>query len=290
MGYVFDFKDALAYERWFTDEHNHFISDLEINLMLSMLKPIYGETVLDIGCGTGACLLPLLNKSLQVTGLDPSTYMIDIAREKVGDRVDFHRGFAEDLPFDDNTFNYSVLFTTLEFVNNPKQALMETFRVTKDKVFIGMLNRYALVGIQRRIKGIFSETIFNKARFFSIWEMKRLVREILGPVPLSWRTICQLPASGKIINKIERSGLIQRFPFGAFAGINVIPVPRYKTRPLALKYRVKQKSGGLTGYAGRVRDIRNKTIINRNTLDLPLKPAHHKKHLSKVTDSTCRRN
>jgi len=216
--------------------------------------------------------------------------MIDIAREKVGDRVDFHRGFAEDLPFDDNTFNYSVLFTTLEFVNNPKRALMETFRVTKDKVFIGMLNRYALVGIQRRIKGIFSETIFNKAQFFSIWEMKRLVREILGPVPLSWRTICQLPASGKIINKIERSGLIQRFPFGAFAGINVIPVPRYKTRPLALKYRVKQKSGGLTGYAGRVRDIRNKTIINRSTLDLPLKPAHHKKHLSKITDSTCRRN
>ena len=62
----------------------------------------------------------------------------------------------------------------------------------KDRVFIGVLNRYALKGIQRRVKGIFSPTIFNHAQFFSVWELKQMIRRIMGQVPVAWRTVCQL--------------------------------------------------------------------------------------------------
>lgn len=248
MGHVFDFNEAKSYEQWFNRPQNKAAFDLERQLMRDLLQPMRGEFVLDIGCGAGACLSAFLEMGLQVTGLDPSTYMLDISLEKMGNRVDLYRGFAEDLPFDDNSFNYSCLFTTLEFVDDPKKALQEAFRVTKDRVFIGVFNRYALKGIQRRVKGIFTPTIFNHAQFFSVWELKQMIRSIIGQVPVSWRTVCQLPIpSGKFVYNLEQSKIIQRCPFGAFAGMVVVLVPRFKTRPLTVPYQAKDPSGAATG-------------------------------------------
>ena len=123
MGYVFDFNDAIHYEKWLNDPKNRFAVDLEQRLILKALKPARGESILDIGCGTGSFLQTYLGEGLEVTGLDPSPYMLDIAQKNIGNRVDFHRGLAEDLPFDDNSFNYACLSTTLEFVNDPTKSL-----------------------------------------------------------------------------------------------------------------------------------------------------------------------
>ncbi|MFC1826133.1 class I SAM-dependent methyltransferase [Thermodesulfobacteriota bacterium] len=246
MGYVFDFNDAKAYEEWFNQPGNRFTAELESRLMIDMLEPMPGETILDIGCGTGASLIPFLKKGLQATGIDPSPYMLDIAKINLGNRVDFHRGFAEDLPFDDNSFNYACLVTTLEFVDDYQKALEEACRVAKDKIFIGALNRYAIKGIQRRVKGVFTKTIYNHARFFSVWELKRNIRSILGDPPISWRTVCQLSSgSGIIASWLERSNLAQRCPFGAFAGMVVTLVPRFRTRPLAIPVQAKPSTGAM---------------------------------------------
>ena len=248
MGYIFNFHDAVAYEQWFNKPQNRFVFDLEKRLMLDMLKPVRGDSVIDIGCGTGANLSSFVEMGLQVTGLDPSPYMLDVAAKNLGNRVDLHRGFAEDLPFDDNSFNYACLVTTLEFVENPQKAFEEACRITKDKIFIGVLNRYAIKAIQRRIKGMFIKTVYNRAKFFSVWELKQIIRTVLGNVPISWRTICQLPmAHGKIASAIERSSLIQRCPFGAFAGMVVTLVPRYKTKTLPLRYDVKRTTDTAAG-------------------------------------------
>jgi SAM-dependent methyltransferase len=238
MGYVFDFHDARHYDRWLTKRKNRFAADLESRLMLGMLAPVAGESILDVGCGSGASAAPLLEKGLDVTGIDPSPYMLDLLSANLGDRVSLYRGFAEDLPFDDNSFNHACLFTSLEFVDSPKRALAEAFRVAKDRVFIGFLNRYALTGIGRRVQGIFTPTIFNRANFFSVWEIKGMARELLGPVPVGWRTVCQFPGPWAAwMKQIEGSDLVQRFPFGTFAGMVVTLVPRFRTRPLAIRYQ-----------------------------------------------------
>ena len=238
MGHVFDFNDARDYERWLNSPNRHFAAELENRLMLDMLNPLPGETLLDIGCGTGASLKPFLDFGLQVTGIDPSPYMLDMAIRQVKDRVDFYREYAEDLPFGDNSFNYAILVTTLEFVEAPLKAIEEACRVAKDRVFLGVLNRYAIKGLQRRVKGIFSPTIFNKARFFSVWEIKQMFSTHLGSTPMSWRTVCQLPAtSNHLLSRFERSRLVQRCPFGTFAGVVVSLVPRFRTRPLTLRYQ-----------------------------------------------------
>ncbi|UCG09263.1 MAG: class I SAM-dependent methyltransferase [Desulfobacterales bacterium] len=248
MGHVFNFQEALASEQWFQKPQNRSVFELEAQLMRDLLKPMRGESVLDVGCGIGACLQAFLDMGLQVTGLDPSTYMLDVAIKNLGNRVDLYRGYAEDLPFDDNSFTYACLFTTLEFVEDPQKALEEAFRVAKDRVFIGVLNRYAIKGIQRRVKGMFSPTIYNHAQFFSVWELKGIIRGILGSVPISWRTVCQLPSpGGQFVHSFEQNRIIQRCPFGAFAGMVISLIPRFRTRPLAMRYQTKHTTGTATG-------------------------------------------
>jgi SAM-dependent methyltransferase len=167
--------------------------------------------------------------------------MLDLTLERLGNRAELYRGYAEDLPFGDNSFNYACFMTTLEFVDNPSKALAEACRVAKDKVFIGVLNRYAIKGIQRRVAGMFASSIFNRARFFGIWELKRIVRGVAGPVPLSWRTVNQFPAAcGSLTQNFEQSKIVQRCPFGAFVGMAVVLIPRFRTRPLAMRYPAKQ--------------------------------------------------
>lgn len=248
MGYVFDFQDARRYEQRMDRRENSFSAELEIRLMLEMLNPMPGNTILDIGCGIGMNFQPLLSQGLQVTGLDASPYMLDISAGKIGTRVDLHRGYAEDLPFDDNAFNYACLTTTLEFVEDPEKALAEACRVTKDRIYIGILNRYAINGIQLRVKGIFTRSLYNRARFFSLWGMKKMIRSLLGDVPISWRTVCQLPAGfGEVVHKIEKIHIIQKCPFGATIGMVVSLVPRFRTKPLPLTLRHKRRAGEVGG-------------------------------------------
>jgi len=244
MGYVFDFKDAKMYERWHLEPERKSESERECCLMLEMLRPEPGETILDIGCGIGTHFNALIERGVNPTGLDPSPYMLDQCFAQYGKRIDLYRGHAEDLPFDDNSFNHALLMTTLEFVDDPRQAVAEACRVAKDRVFIGVLNRYAIKSLQRRVAGIFSESIFNRAQFFGIWELKRMVLSVAGAVPISWRTVNQFPsACSGFAQHLESSPIVQRCPFGTFVGMTATLIPRFRTRPLALRYRAKNSSG-----------------------------------------------
>jgi len=237
MGYVFDFKAARGYDNWYQNPANRFVGDLEDQLLLRLLEPVRGERVLDIGCGTGRHLSMFLEMGLDVTGLDASPHMLDIVREKLGHRAELHQGLAEDLPFEDNSFDIATLITTLEFVDDVPKTLQEACRVAKRRIFLGVLNRYSIKGIERRIKGIFSESTYNRARFFSVWELKRYVREILGKTPLRRGTVLQLPASfRKYTHRFERWPFVHNCPFGCFIGMVVILVPRYRTRNIPIGY------------------------------------------------------
>lgn len=246
MGYVFDFHDAGQYDAWFSDPAHQRTFELEKELLDFLLPCLPGTRILDIGCGTGRSLEHFLQKGLDATGLDPSPYMLDQALARLGTRARLVRGFGEDLQFDDNSFDVASLVTTLEFVDNPQSVLSEACRVAKDHVLIGCLNRYALKGISRRISGMFSETVYNHARFFSLWDLKDLVRETLGDVKVRWRSTCVFPETptGRFM-ALERRAWMQRSPFGAFLGMSVPLVPRFRTRTLNLGLKANAASPNL---------------------------------------------
>jgi len=240
MGYVFSYQDAIAYQRDLNDPKHKYRADLQSRLMVDMLKPAQGQSVLGIGCGTGMHLSRLNQMGLQVTGLDPSPYMLDIVKKNLGDRVDLHRGFAEDLPFDDNSFDLVCMIFTLEFVDNPVKAIEEACRVGKDVFFLTVLNRYGIMGPVLWARGKRDNSLYAHARPQSLWGLIRTIRNTVGDVPLYWETLSRLPGdSGRIARRIRAGGFMKWWPFGDSIAAAVVLEPRFRTRPLTVAYSPK---------------------------------------------------
>lgn len=96
------------------------------------------HAVLDIGCGTGtlAVLAKRLHPTIQVTGVDPDPKALARATRKgarKGVAVRFDRGFADELPYADATFDR--VFSSMMFHHVPRgdkaKVLAETRRVLK---------------------------------------------------------------------------------------------------------------------------------------------------------------
>lgn len=96
------------------------------------------ERILDIGCGIGSFEQNL--PDLNIIGLDVSEEMLEEARKR-SDKI-FVQGNAEQLEFEDSTFNAVFTVTTLEFLDNYQAAVKEMARVTrpKGKILVLMLN------------------------------------------------------------------------------------------------------------------------------------------------------
>jgi SAM-dependent methyltransferase len=93
----------IAYEA-IAPVYDHFTAHHNYDLWLGNLMPkveehgIPGERLLDVACGTGKSFLPLLEKGWEVTACDISPSMIEVARQKVGDRVALSVADMRDLP------------------------------------------------------------------------------------------------------------------------------------------------------------------------------------------------
>ena len=193
MKCAFDHRSPQHYDEWYQRSGGAQALRLERALIERYLEPRPGERLLDIGSGTGLHLAWFKELGLQVTGLDASPYMLDQARSRLRGGADLHLGWAEHLPFEDNEFELSTLINTLEFAQDPEKALSEAFRVTRRRVVLGVLNKYALIAMHRRLRGLLEDTIYRQARFFSVWELKEMVRSILGPTSVDWGTVLFFP-------------------------------------------------------------------------------------------------
>jgi len=98
------------------------------------------DTVLDVGCGTGALCAVLAEKGLSVTGIDPAMKMLSIAkRHTEGGKINYVRGNAlEKLPFEDKSFDISIASYVAHGMGEGERKLLyaEMARVTRNKVII----------------------------------------------------------------------------------------------------------------------------------------------------------
>jgi ubiquinone/menaquinone biosynthesis C-methylase UbiE len=100
--------------------------------------------VLDIGCGTGEFEKLLLSKhpEQQITGVDISTNMLEIARRKCQayPKVAFHAASASALPFSDHSFDVIVSASAFHYFDAPQAALDEMRRTLRPGGVLVMLD------------------------------------------------------------------------------------------------------------------------------------------------------
>ena len=101
----------------------------------SILKRFYNGNrleILDVGTGTGFMALMLAEMGHKTTGLDITEAMLEKARQKANgnsQRVSFQIGDAENLPFDNASFDAIVSRYLLWTLPDPWRALQEWHRV-----------------------------------------------------------------------------------------------------------------------------------------------------------------
>jgi len=105
-----------------------------------------GEAVLEVGAGTGLSL-PLYPRGTTVVAIDISPHMLAKAKKRVESsklqNVHLEVMDAQDLQFDDNTFDKVVAMYVVPVVSDPKLLIAEMKRVCKPGGDIFIVNHFS---------------------------------------------------------------------------------------------------------------------------------------------------
>ena len=102
-----------------------------------------GMRVLDVACGTGNTAIPAARKGAEVTGVDIAANLLEQARERAaaeGLSITFDEGDAEQLPYDDASFDAVVTMFGAMFAPRHKLVTYELARVLKPGGMLAMAN------------------------------------------------------------------------------------------------------------------------------------------------------
>lgn len=135
--------------------------------------------VLEVGCGTGTNLELFAEAGCEVSGVDLSPSMMDLARRKLGDRADLRLGDAAEMPFPDCSFDLVLSFLTLHEMPPAVRA-----PVIKEIVRVAGTDGRALFidyhpGPYRFPKGWFYRAVILAIEFGAGWEHFQNHRDFL---------------------------------------------------------------------------------------------------------------
>ncbi|MDX4063328.1 class I SAM-dependent methyltransferase [Aliarcobacter skirrowii] len=101
----------------------------------------YGDNqgkILDMACGVGTFMFHGLRKGYDIYGIEPEEWKLSYIDMKIDEmnypkewKNRFIQGFGENLPFEDEYFDFIVTYQTLEHVQNVEKCLDEMIRVLK---------------------------------------------------------------------------------------------------------------------------------------------------------------
>ncbi len=136
---VTDMFDRIAFRYDFL---NRLLSaGIDVQWRKSLVRAATGsapKALLDIATGTGDVAIMLANAAAEakITGLDISSNMLEIARQKtrkrdLSDRIHYVLGDSENLPFEDNTYDAITVAFGVRNFENTLLGLEECYRVLK---------------------------------------------------------------------------------------------------------------------------------------------------------------
>ena len=155
----------------------------KIKFITKNIKPQKKTTLLDVGCGNGFFTYHFA-KLYDVTGLDFSKRML-----KINPHHKLVHGDAENLPFDNNSFDIAFCSDLLHHLENPERAIKEMKRIAKKYVIISEPNRnnplmsfFGLIKKEERKSLKFTKKFLNKiCRKLNLAPIKSLTSGFVYP-------------------------------------------------------------------------------------------------------------
>ena len=165
----FDF-DLVAgrYDKWYDSARGAIYDRLEKQVIDGYLKDItIPARLLEVGCGTGHFSKYFSDRGFIITGVDISSEMIRIARQKQIPNSHFEIADGRCLPFENESFDVAVAITVLEFAAEPEKIISEMVRCVKKSkgiLIIGFLNALSKYNQKRKNR---PGSIYSAAKYFS---------------------------------------------------------------------------------------------------------------------------
>jgi len=191
---------AAQYDAWYASERGAWIGEVEYQLLLGLLQQQAGESLLDVGCGTGWFTRRFAQiPNLSVTGLDIEPLWLNYARQQ-DSRTHYLLGDACCLPFVDKSFDRSVSITALCFIDDWQTAIKEMVRVTRSNFVVALLNRNSLLWREKAQDG--GKCAYRGAHWHSIDEL-RPVLDALPVHDVSYHSAVFLPSGSTEARQAE---------------------------------------------------------------------------------------
>lgn len=203
------------YDAWYRTARGAWIGEIEYRLLRALLAPAPGETLLDVGCGTGYFTRRFALAGNAVTGLDSDSSMLRFARAHSAKDERYVLGDARALPFKDREFDCCVSVTALCFIREQAAALAEMFRVTRRIVVLGLLNRWSVLYLQKGRHG--GSGAYRGAHWHSTREVRELFSRRPGAQP-ELRFGVFLPSGGLLARAVELAAPAC-MPLGGFLAV-----------------------------------------------------------------------
>ena len=160
------------YDAWYDTARGRWIGETEYALAARLLAAQPGDSLLDVGCGTGWFSRRAAADGLVVTGLDPNPTWLDYARARSSPVLSWVEGDARALPFADASFDHVLSIAALCFVDDERRAVAETVRVARRSFAIGWLNRSSLLYMDKGRGG--GSGAYRGARWHTAGEVRAL--------------------------------------------------------------------------------------------------------------------
>lgn len=130
---------------WSAGDYGHLAQYLQSGAMefFPALQIAPGERVLDVACGAGQLSLPAARTGATVTGIDIAPNLIEQAKARAsaeGLTIRFEEGDAEDLPYDDASFDLVFSLIGAMFAPRPERVAAELVRLCRPGGRIAMGN------------------------------------------------------------------------------------------------------------------------------------------------------
>lgn len=146
--------DAEDYDRWYATPRGRWIGRRETALVLDGLQPRRGESLLDVGCGTGH-FTRALGAAIEgdVAAVDIDRAWVDYARRHDERHALYAIADGSALPFADAGFDLVVSIAAICFMDDERTAMRELVRVTRRRFAVGLLNRHSLLWLKKGRNG-----------------------------------------------------------------------------------------------------------------------------------------